>query len=138
MFESKDYSLYVFWREITIFLKVSDDEWEGFTLQALWRVCCEGVRNVPAVTPGPPRLVRHRDLLLEETGEDADALVNEVQTAAELKALRCSVVRGRPYGSAAWVAAVVRELGLQATVRPRGRPRKRPAQALPQAPQPPQ
>jgi putative transposase len=54
--------------------------------------------------------------------------VNRPQTAAELAALRCSVVRGRPYGSEGWVEAVVRELGLQATVRPRGRPRKRPAQ----------
>src|SRR5262249_21711757 len=55
-----------------------DDQWEGFTLQALWRVCCEGVRNVPPCTPPPPLAVRHRDLLLETTGEDADALVNDV------------------------------------------------------------
>ena len=26
----------------------SDDEWEGFTLQMLWRVCCDGVRDLPA------------------------------------------------------------------------------------------
>ena len=37
----------------------SDDEWEGFTLQALWRVCCDGVRDLPPFTPaaasgGPP------------------------------------------------------------------------------------
>ena len=29
----------------------SDDDWEGFTLQALWRVCCDGVRDLPAVHP---------------------------------------------------------------------------------------
>jgi putative transposase len=51
--------------------------------------------------------------------------VNEAQTAAELAAVRCSVVRGRPFGSAEWQASVVQQLGLQATVRPRGRPRKR-------------
>jgi hypothetical protein len=37
---------------------------------------------------------------------------------------------GRPYGSAAWVEAVVQRLGLQATVRPRGRPRKAQARDL--------
>ena len=50
--------------------------------------------------------------------------VNEPQTEAELDAVRASVVRGRPYGSAEWVQGVVERLGLQATVRPRGRPRK--------------
>jgi putative transposase len=52
--------------------------------------------------------------------------VDEAQTEAELEAVRTSVARGRPYGSEAWVEAVVQRLGLQATVRPRGRPRKRP------------
>ena len=33
----------------------SDDEWEGFTLQALWRICCDGVRDLPTFTPQPPR-----------------------------------------------------------------------------------
>jgi uncharacterized protein len=54
----------------------SDDDWEGFTLQALWRVCKEGVRVLPSFTPPPPSPFRHRDLLLEATGEDADNLVN--------------------------------------------------------------
>jgi putative transposase len=51
-------------------------------------------------------------------------LVNESQTEAELEAMRQSVARGRPYGSDAWVQAVVQRLGLQSTVRVRGRPRK--------------
>ena len=55
----------------------SDDDWEAFTLQALWRVCCDGVRDLPPFTPPPPA-VRHRDLLLEATGEDADALVHSL------------------------------------------------------------
>ena len=33
----------------------SDRDWEGFTLQALWRVCCDGVRDLPAFTPASPR-----------------------------------------------------------------------------------
>ena len=51
-------------------------------------------------------------------------LLNESQTEAELEALRRSVARGRPYGSDGWVQAVVQRLGLQSTIRPRGRPRK--------------
>ena len=50
--------------------------------------------------------------------------VNETQTEAELDAVRRSVVRGRPYGSDAWVPTVAQRLGLQSTLRPRGRPRK--------------
>jgi hypothetical protein len=46
----------------------SDDDWEGFTLQALWRLCCDGVRDLPPYTSPPHRPVRHRDLLLEATG----------------------------------------------------------------------
>ena len=56
----------------------SDDDWERFTLQALWRVCCDGVRDLPPFTPPPPASARHRDLLLEATGTDADSLVHEV------------------------------------------------------------
>ena len=50
--------------------------------------------------------------------------VNEPQTEAELEALRRSVVRGCPYGGERWVREVVERLGLQSTLRPRGRPRK--------------
>ncbi len=56
----------------------SDDDWESFTLQALWRVCCDGVRHLPAFTPPPAMAIRHRDLLLEATGEDADAPVHDL------------------------------------------------------------
>ncbi|HVS34572.1 MAG TPA: transposase, partial [Gemmataceae bacterium] len=50
-------------------------------------------------------------------------LVNEAQTEAELEAVRLSAARGRPYGGEAWMEGVVQRLGLQSTVRPRGRPR---------------
>jgi hypothetical protein len=56
----------------------SDENWERFTLQALWRVCCDGVRELPMFTPRPPFAVRHRDVLLEATGVDSDSLVQEV------------------------------------------------------------
>ena len=55
----------------------SPEEWEGFTLKALWRVCCDGVRDQPCYAPPPPSAVRHRDLLLEATGVDPDAMVHD-------------------------------------------------------------
>ena len=54
-------------------------------------------------------------------------LVNEPQTDTELQALRRSVIRGRPYGSDAWVEQTAKELGLEFSTRPRGRPRKKEA-----------
>lgn len=56
----------------------SNADWERFTLQAMWRICCEGIREVPAFTPPPPEPVRHRDLLREATGMDTDILVHEM------------------------------------------------------------
>jgi uncharacterized protein len=56
----------------------SDDDWEGFSLQALWRVCCDGVRDLPPFSSPPIPAIRHRDLLLEATGADAGLLVHEV------------------------------------------------------------
>jgi putative transposase len=56
--------------------------------------------------------------------------VNRAQTEAELAALRRSVARGRPFGSETWVQGVVQRLGLQSTIRPRGRPRKQQVDAL--------
>lgn len=49
--------------------------------------------------------------------------VNEPQTAAELEALRRCVARGQPFGSEPWVRETTERLGLERTLRPRGRPR---------------
>ncbi len=54
----------------------TDEDWEGFTLGALWRVCCDGVRDLKHFTSPPQSAIRHRDLLLEATGEDTDDLVH--------------------------------------------------------------
>jgi putative transposase len=48
------------------------------------------------------------------------------ETDEELAAVRLCIARGRPYGTAAWVAKTVAKLGLESSVRPRGRPRKVP------------
>jgi putative transposase len=49
--------------------------------------------------------------------------VNQPQTEAELAALRRSVARGQPFGGDRWVRTTAERLGLQATLRPRGRPK---------------
>ena len=51
--------------------------------------------------------------------------VNRPQTDAEVNAIRLSVVRGQPLGSPTWVQQAAKVLGLESTLRPRGRPRKR-------------
>ena len=48
----------------------------------------------------------------------------QAQSEAELAALRESVRRGRPFGDVAWQRRTARRLGLESTLRPRGRPRK--------------
>jgi REP-associated tyrosine transposase len=49
--------------------------------------------------------------------------VNQPLTEAELRAVRRSVERGRPFGDAAWSDRAIRRLGLESTVRPPGRPK---------------
>jgi len=49
--------------------------------------------------------------------------VNEPQGEKELKAVRWSIKRGSPYGHEGWVESTARRLGLESTLRPRGRPR---------------
>lgn len=50
--------------------------------------------------------------------------VNRPLTADELAAVRRGVERGRPLGGARWVKGIVERLGLESTLRGRGRPRK--------------
>ena len=49
--------------------------------------------------------------------------VNEAEPAEDLETLRCSVQRGRPYGSPPWVVRMAKRLDLESTLRPRGRPK---------------
>lgn len=54
--------------------------WEAFVLNYLWRVCREGVCNAIGSDDARPTrgdsVLRHRDLLIEAGGEDADLLVH--------------------------------------------------------------
>jgi len=51
-------------------------------------------------------------------------LVNEPQSDAELEALRRCVLKGQPFGSANWIEQTAKQLGLESTLRSRGRPRR--------------
>jgi putative transposase len=51
--------------------------------------------------------------------------VNRPMTEKERAAVRKSIQRGRPFGDECWTKEMARELSLESTLRPRGRPRKR-------------
>jgi len=73
---------------------------------------------------------QERGLLSEwpvERRSDWLAWVNAPQTAKELSELRESLKRGRPFGDPKWQIATAKQLNLESTFRPRGRPRKKAA-----------
>ena len=51
-------------------------------------------------------------------------IVNRPETEDELRALRRCINRGRPLGDPGWVATTAKRMGLESTLRSRGRPRK--------------
>lgn len=59
-----------------------------------------------------------------ELPENWSRYVDEPLTDKELERLRQSVNRQSPYGTLTWQEEISRELGLESTLRPRGRPRK--------------
>lgn len=58
--------------------------------------------------------------------ENWPSFVNRPETEAELERLRRSVKRGAPFGDVEWQRRTAEQLGLQSTLKPRGRPRVRP------------
>ena len=50
--------------------------------------------------------------------------VNEPIDRPELAAIRQCVVRGRPYGTDTWTKRITKKLGLESTMRSRGRPKR--------------
>jgi putative transposase len=50
--------------------------------------------------------------------------VNEPLSVGDLQRLRLSVERGQLYGEESWAKETARRLGLESTLRARGRPRK--------------
>jgi putative transposase len=51
--------------------------------------------------------------------------VKQPQTDAELAEMRLSVSKGRPFGEPAWREQMIQQLGLESSMRERGRPKRR-------------
>ena len=78
-----------------------------------WSSAAAPLAESPILDPGP---VERPDNWLE--------YVNEPQTEAEVESLRECLRRGRPFGEDLWMEKTARRLGLEASLRPRGRPKK--------------
>ena len=50
--------------------------------------------------------------------------VNQALTNAELEAVKKSTQRGSPFGDPDWISKTAKRLGLESTLRQRGRPKK--------------
>jgi putative transposase len=86
-------------------LAARSEEWE-------WSSAHERIHGGKLLRPGPLPL-------------PADWLerINTQQTQEMLDGIRTAIRAKRPYGTGAWVEATASELGLQSTLRTRGRPR---------------
>jgi putative transposase len=80
-----------------------------------WRWSSAALLQPPALTLDPGPVPRPANWLEH---------VNEPQTEAEVERLRECLRRGRPYGASAWMMQTATRLGLEASLRPLGRPRK--------------
>ncbi len=79
---------------------------------SLWRACRR--------TGEPPRI----DAWPLPRPPDWIERANRPATPVETEAVRHCARRGTPYGQASWVESVARELGVECTLRARGRPKK--------------
>jgi putative transposase len=84
------------------------EDWEWGSLR--WRANNRSpIRLSPSPVPLPAAWIEY---------------VNSPQTPAELAAIRNAVARQAPYGDDIWREQTARELGLEQSIAPRGRPRK--------------
>ncbi len=82
---------------------------------SLWRRCQRNKSLASILSPWPIK-----------RSTNWTRCVNQALTSDELEALRRSVQRGQPYGSESWSNRVAKQLGLESSLRPRGRPCKHP------------
>ncbi len=87
---------------------------EDWRWSSLWRRVSGDVESRSLLSPWP--VSRPREWV---------AHVNAPQTEAEVAAIRQAVRRGSPFGTTNWQNKIADKLGLQSTLRPRGRPKKR-------------
>jgi putative transposase len=81
----------------------------------LWSSCRETIK------------IKNHSLIDEipiELPTNWEEYINKPLTMKELERLRQSVIRQSPYGNESWQLRVSQDLGLESTIRPRGRPRK--------------
>ena len=81
----------------------------------LWSSLASGLAKPPPAFLHPGPVPRPKNWL---------SYVQEPLTAAELTQVRHSIIRGTPYGQEAWIKRTAARLGLEASLRPRGRPTK--------------
>jgi putative transposase len=84
---------------------------EQWRWSSLWRRC-RGIAEEKAILTTCP----------VELPNDWVERVNLADNEKELEALRCSVHRGRPYGTPDWQRRIAKRLGLESAYRPVGRP----------------
>ncbi|HEV2293183.1 MAG TPA: transposase [Tepidisphaeraceae bacterium] len=95
------------------------DRAERWRWGSLWQ------RTNPGPVEGMPSLMSWEDCPVQRPAQWTE-WVNRPQSTAEEAAIAESIRRGRPYGDAAWQRRTAAKLGLQSSLRPRGRPRVRP------------
>jgi putative transposase len=89
---------------------------EDWRWSSLWRFLHPNiVDGVPLLSPWPV-----------DRPSDWIEIVNRAETAAEFSDLERSLRRGAPFGEESWRCRTANQLGLDATLRPRGRPKATP------------
>ena len=88
-------------------LVTRSQDWEWSSLKPTPRSGLDGLLSEGPL-PKSPQWTRH---------------VNGVETEAELRSLRNSVARGTRFGKTKWQLATAKKLGLESSLRPRGRPK---------------
>ena len=60
-----------------------------------------------------------------DISENYLTILNEPQTKEEENAIEKSIQRDSPLGEVVWVSRIIKKFGLESTINPRGRPKKR-------------
>ena len=86
---------------------------ENWKWSSVWRRENGTVKQKKMLSPWP----------IQEPG-DYLSFLNEPQTHKEEEVIEKSIQRDRPFGGDNWINRIVKKLGLESTMRPRGRPKK--------------
>ena len=86
---------------------------EDWPFTSLWRRDARIAAGDPLLSPGP---IERPSGWIEH--------VNEPERAEQLESIAISINRGTPYGTESWRRATARELGIESSLRARGRPKK--------------